>query len=296
MKIVEDRGIRIAGHIVLGLFSLACVVPFALMLIASFTDETTILADGYSLFPAKMSVYAYQYLTGKANEIVRAYGITIILTIIGTASSLAIVSSLAYPLSRRDLPKRNIFNFYVIFTMLFNGGLVPTYLIYTQWFHIKNTFFALLIPSLLMNGFTVMLMRTFFATNIPVEMLESARIDGAGEIKIFRVIVLPMSLPILATIGLLAGLMYWNDWQNGLYYLTNPKLFSLQNILNRIMSDIQFLRTTDTGNQSGLNISSLPSETVRMAMAAIAVVPVLCAYPFFQKYFVKGIALGAVKG
>lgn len=292
----EDRGIRVFSHLVLGLFSLACIMPFALLVIASFTDEMAILKYGYSFFPKKLSLTAYQFLAMKSSEIGRAYLISIVVTLFGTAGSLMISAMVSYPLSRPDLPHRNMLNFYIVFTMLFSGGLVPQYLIYTQYLHMKNTIWALLIPSLLCNGFTVMLMRTFFSSNIPSALIESAKIDGAGEIMIFRVIVLPMSLPILATVGLLSALMYWNDWFNGLIYLTDSRLFSLQNVLNRIMVDIQFLKTTNMGSQTGLSTTNLPAETSRMAMAAIGVVPILCAYPFFQKYFVKGIALGAVKG
>ncbi|MCM8709904.1 carbohydrate ABC transporter permease [Clostridium sp. SYSU_GA19001] len=294
MKKSEDKGTQIAGHIILGLFSLACVLPFVLLIISSFTDEMAIQNDGYSFFPKVFSIQAYNYLAAKWTQIGHAYFISIFITVVGVIGTLVLTSMLAYPLSRKDLPHRNIFSFYVVFTMLFNGGLVPTYLVYTQFFHIKNTIWALLIPNLLINGFGVMLMRTFFATNIPVELIESAKIDGAGEIKTFVKIIIPMSLPILATIGLLAGLAYWNDWFNGLIYLTDQRLFSLQNLLNRIMADIQVLASTNMGNKS--TSQTIPAETVRMAMAAIGVVPILCAYPFFQKYFVKGIALGAVKG
>ncbi len=296
MKVIEDRGIRIAAHIILGLFSLACVLPFVLLIIASFTNELTIVANGYSFFPEHTSTKAFEYLWLKSDEIGRAYLISMFITVVGTAASLAITSMLSYPLSRPDLPHRNKWNFYVIFTMLFNGGLVPTYLVYTQIFHIKNTIFALIIPTLLLNGFTVMLMRTFFSANIPQALIESAKIDGAGEVKTFLVIVLPMSMPILATVGLLSALMYWNDWFNGLIYLTDQRLYSLQNILNRIMVDIQFLSSTNMGSVSGLSTANLPTETVRMAMAAIGVIPILITYPFFQKYFIKGISLGAVKG
>lgn len=296
MKIKESRGIQILGHLILGLFSLICVLPFVLMVVSSFSDELSIIASGYSFFPKKFSLLAYQFLSLKMVEIGRAYGVSILITLIGTFASLAITATVSYPLSRTDMPFRKVLNFYIVFTMLFSGGLVPQYLIYTQWFHIKNTIWALLIPALLCNGFTVMLMRTFYATNIPPALIESAKIDGAGELLIFRVIVLPLSLPILATVGLLSSLMYWNDWFNGLIYLTDSKLYSLQNVLNRIMVDIQFLKTTNVGTQSGLSVANLPSETVRMAMASISVVPILCAYPFFQKYFVKGISLGAVKG
>ena len=292
----EDRGIRVLGHLILGVFSLMCILPFLLMVVSSLSDEQSIIQYGYSLFPEKFSILAYQFLALKSVEIGRAYFISIFITVVGTAASLAITSTVAYPLSRKDVPGRNILNFYIVFTMLFSGGLVPQYLIYTQLFHMKNTMWALLIPSLLCNGFTVILMRSYYASSIPPALIESAKIDGAGELRIFRVIVLPLSLPILATVGLLSALMYWNDWFNGLIYLNKPQLFSLQNVLNRIMADIQFLRSSNVGNVSGLSTANLPSETTRMAMASIGVVPILVAYPFFQKYFVKGIALGAVKG
>ncbi len=292
----EDRGYNIAGHIVLGGFSLMCVIPFILLVVTSFSDNMTISREGYSLFPSKLSLEAYLYLLGNVREIGRAYGVTVFNTIAGTAVSLVITSMLAYPLSRKDLPKRGLLTFIVIFTMLFNGGLVPTYIIYTQYFHIKNTIFGQLIPGLLMNGFTVLLIRSYFMTSIPKELIESAKIDGAGEFKTFRKIVIPMSMPILATVGLLQALLYSNDWNNGLIYITDPKLYNIQNLLNQIMLNIQFLSTTNLGLHASEMASNLPGETIRMAMAAIAVIPVLCAYPFFQKYFVKGITLGAVKG
>lgn len=294
MKIKEDRGIRAASNIILALFSLACLLPFILLIISSFTDEAIVALKGYSFFPEKLSIYAYAYLSSKSVEIGRSYLISIVLTILGTSSSLAITSLLAYPLSKPQLPFRNVFNFFVVFTMLFSGGLVPSYLIYTQIFHIKNTFFALWIPGLLMNGFNVMLMRAYFSTSIPPSLIDAAKVDGAGEMRTFRKIVLPMSLPMLATIGLFTGLMYWNDWNNGLIYLTKPSMYSLQNLLNRVLSDIQYLKSS-TFNNNQFDTSRLPTETARMAIATISVLPILMAYPFFQKYFVKGIALGAVK-
>jgi len=296
MRSREDLGINIIGHVVMGLFSLMCVIPFVLLIIASFSDELTIVKNGYSFFPQKLSLDAYLVLYLKGAEIGRAYLISIFVTVVGTAVSLLMTSMLAYPLSRRDLPLRNFFTFYVVFTLLFNGGMVPTYIIYTRYLHIKNTLWALIVPSLLLSGFAVMIMRTYFSTNIPPSLIESAKIDGASELRTFFVIVMPMSLPVLATIGVLGALSYWNDWFNGLIYLTDSKLFSLQNVLNRIMMDIQFLSSTNMGNVSGLTITKLPTETTRMAMAAIGVIPIFCAYPFFQKYFVKGITLGAVKG
>ncbi|MGG1516612.1 carbohydrate ABC transporter permease [Paenibacillus oryzisoli] len=293
----ENQGWQWAAHIVMILFSLTCLLPFALLVMSSITDETTILQNGYSFFPKQFSLTAYQYLWEQSSLIFNAYGITFLITIVGTVASLAITSMLAYPLSRRDLPGGTFFAFVLFFTLLFNGGLVPTYLVYTQLLDMKNTLWALIVPGLLMNGFNVLLMRTFFMTTVPVPVLESASIDGATEFKMYYKIVLPLSLPILATVGLFQGLAYWNDWNNGLIYVTDPKLFSLQNVLNRIMSDIQFLASNgDLGASAGAKVAQLPSETFRMAIAVIAVIPILIAYPFFQKYFVKGMTIGAVKG
>jgi putative aldouronate transport system permease protein len=181
--------------------------------------------------------------------------------------------------------------------MLFNGGLVPSYLLYTNYFDFKNTLLALIIPGLLMNGFFIILMRTFFATSIPTAIIESAYIDGAKEWKIFYRIVLPLSTPVLATVGLFYVILYWNDWFNGLIYLTDSKYYSLQNLLNRILLDIQYLQSsTQAGSQTSDLAARIPLASMRMAMAVIGVIPLLIAYPFFQKYFAKGLTVGAVKG
>ena len=222
----------------------------------------------------------------------RAYGITILVTLIGTSVGLMISTMLAYTLSNDELPGRKVLTFFVVLTMLFNGGLVPTYLIYTNVFHIKDTLLALIVPSLLMSGFNVVLIRNYFATGVPKSLYEAARIDGAGEIYIFARIALPLSKPILATVGLLMGIAYWNDWQNGLYYLNDTKLYSIQNILNRINENISFIASNST---SGVKIADLPTNTIRMAIAVVGILPIVCIYPFFQEYFVKGIAVGAVK-
>jgi putative aldouronate transport system permease protein len=293
----ETRAWQWIGHVILLIYAATCILPFILLFMSSITDETTIVRNGYSFFPEQLGFNAYVYLWHQSTNILRAYGITVFVTVIGTFSSLVITSMLAYPLSRRDFPMRYPLAFFVFFTLLFNGGLVPTYLIYTQIFHIKNTIEALIIPGLLMNGFNVLLMRTFFMTTVPAPVLESANIDGAGEFRTFYSIVLPLSMPIMATIGLFQGIAYWNDWFNGLIYITQPKLFSLQSMLNRIMSDIQFLSTNSSmTSQSSEALAALPAETFRMAIAVIGIIPILLAYPFFQKYFVKGITIGAVKG
>ncbi|MDQ0972469.1 carbohydrate ABC transporter permease [Neobacillus sp. 179-C4.2 HS] len=291
-----DRITQGVSHIFLLILAIGSIIPFIILLSSSLSDEASILKDGYSFFPKEFSFAAYEYLLNNSSSIFRAYGITIFVTVFGTFVSLAMTSFLAYALSRRDLPYRNVFAFFVFFTLLFNGGLVPTYLVYTQIFDVKNTIWALIVPGLLMNGFNVLLMRTFFITSIPEPIIESARMDGAGEFRTFFSIILPLSLPILATIGLLQTIIYWNDWFNGLIYITEPSLFSIQNMLNRMLSDIQFLATTNFGSNTSTAAAEIPTTGVRMAIAVIGVLPILIAYPFFQKYLVKGIALGSVKG
>ena len=282
-----------SAHAVLILLTLAAIVPFVLLIIASFTDNNAAITEGFSFFPSKWSTDAYQYIVNEKDTMLRAYGITIVVTLIGTTLGLLISVMLAYSLANSDLPGRNFMTFFVTLTMLFNGGLVPTYLIYTNVFHIKDTLAALIVPNLLMNGFNVILIRNYFATGVPTVLYEAARIDGASEFYIFYRIALPLSKPILATVGLLMGIAYWNDWQNGLYYLNDTSLYSIQNILNRINENISFLASNST---SGVKISDLPTSTIHMAIAVIGILPIVCIYPFFQEYFVRGIAVGAVKG
>ena len=282
-----------SAHAVLILLTLAAIVPFVLLIIASFTDNNVAITEGFSFFPSKWSTDAYQYIVNEKDTMLRAYGITIVVTLIGTTLGLLISVMLAYSLANSDLPGRNFMTFFVTLTMLFNGGLVPTYLIYTNVFHIKDTLAALIVPNLLMNGFNVILIRNYFATGVPTVLYEAARIDGASEFYIFYRIALPLSKPILATVGLLMGIAYWNDWQNGLYYLNDTSLYSIQNILNRINENISFLASNST---FGVKISDLPTSTIRMAIAVIGILPIVCIYPFLQEYFVRGIAVGAVKG
>lgn len=281
-------------HLIFILLVLACIVPFVLLVMSSFTSESALMQNGYSLFPKEFSLEAYKYLLQKGTTILRGYGITILVTVVGTLISVTITTLLAYPLSRPELPHRNAFSFIVFFTMLFNGGLVPTYIMYTQVFHIKNTIWALIVPMLLMNAFYVIMMRSFFTANIPDSLIEAARIDGAGELRILGQIVLPLSKPMMATLALMIGLGYWNDWLNGLYYLTDTRYFSIQNILNRMIADVQFLASASSVGSS--ITANLPSVGIRMAIAVIGVLPILIIYPFFQKAFVKGIVIGGVKG
>lgn len=289
----NSRGYKIAINMILILMCIACLAPFLLLIASSFSSETALIANGYSFLPKDVTTAAYEFLLKDAS-VFRAYGVTLLLTVLGTTLSILVTTLIAYPLSLSSLPGRGIFSFYVFFTMLFAGGLVPTYMMWTQTFHIKNTFAALLIPNLVTNGFVIMMMRSYFQANIPGEVLESARMDGAGELFILFKIVIPMSLPIMATVGLMSGISYWNDWNNNLYYITEPRLNSIQGLLNRMLTNAQYLKQAATMGSVGAG--AVPTTSVRMAVTVLGVVPILCIYPFFQKYFVKGMTIGAVKG
>lgn len=290
----SEKRMRLLAHIIMAAASILAVLPFILLIAASFTEEKAALKYGFNFIPKEFSLSAYAYISHQSRMILRAYGITIFTTLVGTAVGLMITALLGYGLTK-NVRGKSLLNFYVVFTMLFNGGLVPTYLVYTKYLHIANTIWALIIPSLLMNAFHVMLMRNYFSTSIPESLLESAKLDGAGEIAIFRRIVLPLSKPIIATIGLMMALAYWNNWTNGLYYLDDADLYSIQNVLNAINNNITAL-TSVSGMGLSINKSEIPALTARMAIAVIGILPMLCIYPFFQKYFVKGITIGAEKG
>ncbi len=283
-------------HLFMILLVLCCILPFLLMVIASFTEEATLTRNGYSFFPEALSLETYRYIIRSAGTIFRGYLMTIIVTVIGTGCNLLLTVLFAYPLSRKDLPYRGILSFFLFFTMLFNGGLVPTYMMYANTFHIKNTVFALIIPSLMMNAFYVIMMRSFFSSSIPDSLIEAAKLDGASEMKILGRVILPLSKPMVVTLVLMVGLGYWNDWMNGLYYVTEQKLFTIQMILNNMINNIEFLTRNASMLGTAASNMKIPQVGIRMGIAVIAVLPILVIYPFLQKYFVKGIVIGGVKG
>ncbi len=291
----SEKGYQVGINIFLIIVTLIMILPLVLLFICSITDENTLINNGYSYFPEKFGLTAYQYIWQNRGTIFNSYGITIVVTIIGTICHVLLAALLAYPLSLKNLPGRAFFNFYVFFTMLFSGGLVPAYIMWTTTFHIKNTLFAYLLPNLLVGAFNIILVRTFFMTSIPDALYEAARIDGASYFRIFWQIVLPLGKPILVTVGLFAGLNFWNDWMNGLYYVNKTSMMSIQVLLNRMIQDIQALASNQSG-VGGQAVLNLPTVSIRMAIAFVAVLPILVVYPFLQKYFASGIALGAVKG
>jgi putative aldouronate transport system permease protein len=287
---------RYFATVALTIFAVIAVLPILLIATASVTNEDVLVASGYTFFPARLSLDSYYYMVRQSSMILRSYGITILVTALGTLTSLVLTTTLAYPMSRRDFKYKNALAFFVFFTMLFNGGVVSSYIMWSRIFHIKNTLAALIVPNFLVTAFNVLLVRNYYANSIPREMIESAQIDGAGEFRIFRSVMLPLAIPTIATISLFTGLIYWNDWINCLYYITDSKLYPLQNLLIRIMNNIQFLKISTNVQLLGTQNIELPGSSVRMAMAVIGIIPVLIIFPFVQKYFIKGIILGAIKG
>ena len=287
---------QIISHVVLMIFALCALIPFILLLAASFSNETEVMVSGYSIIPRSFTLDAYAYVGTRWAEIGRSYLMTIIVTFIGTAASIIITSMFAYTLSMNFIPGVKVLNFLCIFTMLFSGGVVGSYYIWSNVFHIRDTIWALILPNLMLNAFNIILVKNYYLNSIPSALRESARIDGCSEFKIFWKIVMPLSIPINATIGLMTGLAYWNDWTNGLYYLTErggSKLYTIQLMLNRISENITWLSSAAQG--SGISTGSVPTTTSRMAIGVLGLLPVLIVYPFLQKYFVKGITVGAVK-
>lgn len=296
LKSASEKRFQVLITVILAICAALAILPFLLLLSSSFSDEASLLRDGYSFFPRVFSTYAYQYLfSGSATRIFKSYGITILVTVIGTCISLLIGPMLAWVLSRRDYKRAKILTFLVFFTTLFNGGIVPSYIMWTQLFHVKNTIWGLIFPTLIMNGFYVILYKNNFSSNIHPALVEAAKIDGAGELRIYFKIVLPLSLPILATVGLMVALGYWNDWTNGLYYINDTNLYSLQQFLKSIIDNINALSSMANTASAGAALSKMPGSSIRMCMAVIGVIPIMAVYPFFQKAFIAGISLGGVK-
>lgn len=290
----DGKKMQLTAHIVMILLSVLALMPFVLLVICSFTEEQYAIRYGYSFFPKAWSLEAYKYLLTEGTKIGRAYVMTILVTVIGTVGSVLINTSLAYGLSRDVLGKR-IINLYIVLTMLFSGGMVASYYVWSNIFNIKNTLWALILPNYLVSGFNIILVRNYFSTNIPKSLFESAELDGASDFYIFKKIVLPLSKPILATIGMMAALLYWNDWNNGLYFVDDSNLYTIQLLLNKINENATFLANSNMDLIGKGGVSSIPSTTVRMAIAVVGIIPIIIAYPFFQKYFIKGITVGAVK-
>lgn len=296
---IQGKRMKIWSNVILTILSVLAILPIILLLIGSFTDNATALSEGFSYFPSKLSGEAYKYIIDQWRMVGKGYLNTILVTGIGTALSLIITSMFGYGLTVKGLPGGKIFMALLIISMLFNGGIVAQYFVYSNVFRIKDTYLALIMPNYLMSAFNVILVSNYFRNSVSAEILEAARIDGADEFSVFWKILLPLSVPILATIGIMTAIGYWNDWMNGLYYLSardGQQYYTIQLILNQINDNVNFLASQASQLGMTMDASKIPSTTVRMAIAFVGILPILIAFPFFQKYFVKGISVGGVKG
>lgn len=296
MLLKVDRSslaVRGFGYAFLGLFALCCLLPFLLVLASSFTAEKSIIKYGYNLWPREFSTFAYKIVFENPQLIVGSYLVTILITMVGTMVGLLLITMTGYALQRPDFEFRNKISFFIYFTTLFSGGLVPFYLLITQYLHLKDNYLAVLLPGL-MSPFLIIMMKSF-TQSIPHAITESAKIDGAGDFTIFARLILPMTTPALATIGLFLALGYWNEWYNSMLFLSpDVKYRPLQLFLYNVVTSADFIRNSAAA--SNVTPRDVPLESMKMATAVVATGPVIIFYPLVQRYFIQGITVGAVKG
>lgn len=294
-KSKSEKRLEFFAHIVMIVLTILAAAPFLLMLSGSFTSDGALISTGYRFIPSEFSDAAYRYLFSEWSQLGRAYFMTIAVTVIGTVLSLIITSMASYALSMRDVPGLKVMFILFLIPMLFNGGIVATYINYTKVLNVKNSIWAYILPNYLVSSFNIILVRNYMRSSIPGSLIEAAEMDGAGTFRSFLRIVLPLSKPILATTGLLTAVTYWNDWTNGLYFVTDSKLYTVQVLLDQMNKNVAFMAShSDSGMLAGA--VELPTISIRMAIAVVGILPILIAYPFFQKYFENGITMGAVKG
>jgi putative aldouronate transport system permease protein len=287
----DRAALGVISYTLVGGIALVAVFPFMVLLINSFTSEHFLINHGYSLFPREFSLEAYGLVFQNPQKIGRAYAVTLLVTAVGTCASLLFSSMAAYTLSRREVRLRGQLAFFLYFTTLFSGGLAPTYIIITTVFHLKNTL-AVLILGPMFNVLHILILRNFFMNSVPASLIESAKIDGAGDFTVYLRILLPLTTPALASIGLFTALFYWNDWWTAMLYVERQRLFPLQYVLYQILSSV----TVAANIINNVATVNMPKETLKLAMTVISIGPIILAYPFVQRYFVKGITLGAIKG
>lgn len=282
-------------NLLVGLISFSCVLPFIFVIIISLTDENSLTLNGYSFWPTDFSTSGYEYLLTLKDQIAQALFITFFITIVGTILNVFFTTLYAYAISRNDFKYRRFFTILALVTMLFGAGTIPTYIVMTSFLNLKDSVIALILP-LILSPFNIMVMRTFFKKTIPDSLIEAARIDGAGELTIFFKVCLPLALPGIATIGLFTALAYWNDWYNALLYIQSDNLVPLQYLLMKIQSNIDYLAENAAAGANVASVAaSVPREATRMAIVVVSTLPIACLYPFFQRYFVKGLTIGGVK-
>lgn len=288
----DQRTFNSIGYVLITLLSLFCLLPFILIISGSFTSQASIMTDGYQLIPREFSLEAYEFLFEAPDDILRAYGVTIFVTVVGTLVSLLVTSMAAYVLANKAFRYRNTVSFFFYFTTVFGGGLVPWYIFNIKYLHFKDNLISLILPTLV--NVTYLLILKSYMKNVPDAVYESAHLDGAGDWTIYWKIALPLNKAGLATVGLFTALNYWNDWYNAMLYIDNSKLYPLQYYLNDILNKSQGMMAAAA--QAGIPAAQVPTEPVKLAMTVVATGPILLLYPFLQKYFVKGVTIGAVKG
>ncbi|EFY08342.1 carbohydrate ABC transporter permease [Erysipelothrix rhusiopathiae] len=280
-------------NVIIGLFALSCIFPFIFVIVVSFTTETALMVNGYTLFPKEVSLDGYKFLYDFKGQLLNSFGVTVFITVVGTLINTTFTSTYAYAISRPNFKYRRFFTKFALLTMLFSAGMIPNYIVMTKLLGLKDTVWALILPMAL-SPFNIIVMRTFFKRTVPDAIIESARIDGASEFRIFIQIVLPLAVPGIATISLFAALAFWNDWFNALLYINSENLYPLQYLLMKIQSNLDYI--SQNVGLSGINSGiGLPKESARMAMVVLSTLPIAVSYPFFQKYFVSGLTIGGVK-
>jgi putative aldouronate transport system permease protein len=289
---ISMKVFNIIGWIVITVITLACLLPFILLISGSFSSDQSIRFHGYSILPRDFTLEAYKVVFKYPEKVARAYGVSIFITVAGTVGGLFLLTMTSYVISRKSFKYRNILSFFFYFTTLFNGGMVCTYIFYIRYLHLKDNFLALILPGMF-NVFYLLIMRSFVAA-IPPALIESAKIDGAGEFKIFVRIILPLLPSGLATIGLFMALEYWNDWYNAMLYINTSSKYPLQYMLYDLQMQAQAL--AQIASQVGIRVENLPTNSLKLAMAVVTTGPIVLLYPFVQKYFVKGVTIGSVKG
>lgn len=291
----HDKREQILITVFVGILCVVVLIPFLLLVSISLSKEEDILFNGYKLIPQHLSLDAYKFVFSSPGKIFQAYKVTIFYSLISMVLSTLLMSMIAYPLTRKKLKGRRALSFYLYFTMLFSGGLVPSYILITQYLKLSNSILVYIIPSL-MNPWNIFMLRSFFS-DLPESMIESVKIDGASEYRIFWSFILPLSKPVIATVALTTFLVKWNEWFTCMLYINDTELYSLQFLLQSIMDNIKLLQELDaSGSGRLIDMAQIPSETTRMVMAVVVAGPAVLVFPFFQKYFVKGLTVGSVKG
>ncbi|MBB6635016.1 carbohydrate ABC transporter permease [Cohnella thailandensis] len=280
------------GYTFVGLLCVLCLVPLLLVVSGSLSSEEQLVRNGFRLLPQKLSLDGYRMVFKAPGDILRAFGVSLLVLVAGTSLGAFLTALTSYVISRKDFKYRNYFSFYIYFTSVFSGGLVPWYLLMVNYYHMKDNVLALIVP-LLMNVFYILVMKSFFAS-IPEAIIESGKIDGAGELRIFLTLMLPIAKPGLATIALFIGLGYWNDWSNAMLFIRDPNLVPLQYYLYNLMNKTEMLN--NLAGKTGMPIPDIPKETFKLAMTVIVIAPVFFVYPFLQRFIVSGVTVGSVKG